>query len=114
MLFTAYQLPAAYTAYGLTPISPTYLELSKTQAEADLDEQARTLEAPGVSVRTRAIAGFPAESILDEAERQSADLIVMGTHGRTGNERLLWGSTAARVVGRAACPVLTAQTSEGD
>jgi universal stress protein A len=51
--------------------------------------------------------GDPAEMILRVAEEVHADLIVMGTHGRTGLSRLLMGSVAEQVVRRAPCPVLT-------
>jgi nucleotide-binding universal stress UspA family protein len=44
--------------------------------------------------------------ILDQARKAGADLIVVGTHGRTGLDRLLMGSVAERVIGFADCPVL--------
>lgn len=52
------------------------------------------------------LLGTPAGKILSVAEEQNVDLIVMGTHGRTGFGRLLMGSVAEAVVRRAACPVL--------
>jgi len=51
--------------------------------------------------------GDPVPAILDYARQSGADLIVMGTHGHTGFERALLGSTAERVLHKAACPVLT-------
>jgi nucleotide-binding universal stress UspA family protein len=51
--------------------------------------------------------GVPAEEIVNVAADRHCDLIVMGTHGRTGLGRLLMGSVAELVVRRAACPVLT-------
>jgi nucleotide-binding universal stress UspA family protein len=51
--------------------------------------------------------GSPTEEILRTAEEVQADLIVMGTHGRTGLERLLLGSVAEAVLRQAPCPVLT-------
>lgn len=45
--------------------------------------------------------------ILDEAQRAGSDLIVMGTHGRTGVERIFFGSVAEHVVRHAPCPVVT-------
>ncbi len=63
--------------------------------------------------------GDPVSVILRVAEERCADLIVMGTHGRTGIRRLLMGSVAEQVVRRAACPVVTvknpvpAETWEG-
>jgi universal stress protein A len=50
--------------------------------------------------------GNPGEEILDQASVHKADLIVMGTHGRTGLGRLLLGSVAEHVLRRANCPVL--------
>jgi len=54
--------------------------------------------------------GEPAAVILKVAQEIGADLIVMGTHGRTGLRRLLMGSVAERVVRKAPCPVLTVRT----
>jgi nucleotide-binding universal stress UspA family protein len=55
----------------------------------------------------RMITGDPADEIVALAEQEKADLIVMGTHGRTGLGRLLMGSVAEAVVRRARCPVFT-------
>ena len=51
--------------------------------------------------------GEPFVEILRLAKKESADLIVMGTHGRTGLDHILFGSTAEKVVRRSSCPVLT-------
>ena len=51
--------------------------------------------------------GDPATMILNVAQETGAGLIVMGTHGRTGLERLLMGSVAEQVMRKAPCPVLT-------
>ena len=51
--------------------------------------------------------GHPADEIIQYAKENQIDLIVMGTHGRTGIDRLLIGSVAEGVVRRAPCPVLT-------
>ena len=53
------------------------------------------------------LVGDPATAIVQAAEEEGADLIVMGTHGRTGLTRLLMGSVAEAVVRKAKCPVLT-------
>ena len=53
------------------------------------------------------LLGDPAKAIAGIAEREHVDLIVMGTHGRTGITRLLMGSVAESVVRQAKCPVLT-------
>lgn len=55
----------------------------------------------------RLLAGDAAEAIVRTAEAEGIDMIVIGTHGRTGLTRLLMGSVAEAVVRRASCPVLT-------
>jgi nucleotide-binding universal stress UspA family protein len=52
-------------------------------------------------------AGVPHLLIVQKAEEENADLIVMSTHGRTGFEQLMLGSVTAKVVARAGCPVLS-------
>ncbi len=51
--------------------------------------------------------GDPADEIVAEAERREGSLIVMGTHGRKGLNKVMFGSVAAEVVARASCPVMT-------
>jgi universal stress protein A len=53
------------------------------------------------------LVGDPATAIVHAAEKEEADLIVMGTHGRSGLSRLLMGSVAETVIRKAKCPVLT-------
>ncbi len=60
---------------------------------------------PGVPYEHHLVVGDPATSISELAKSQGADLIVMGTHGRTGLRRLLMGSVAEAIVRRAPCPV---------
>jgi nucleotide-binding universal stress UspA family protein len=57
--------------------------------------------------------GPPAEAIVRVAEERKADLIVMGTHGRTGLQHVLLGSVAEKVVRLASCPVLTVRYKGG-
>jgi nucleotide-binding universal stress UspA family protein len=95
-------LPAL--AYGEGVIAPD---------PATLFQEARDrlthLEVPDASVRAerRFEEGDAAPTILRVAQEIHADLIVMGTHGRTGLARMLMGSVAEQVVRKAACPVLT-------
>jgi nucleotide-binding universal stress UspA family protein len=67
-------------------------------------------EAPDVAIELRILEGEPAAEILDAAHETNCDLIVMGTHGRTGLRRLLMGSVAELVVRGALCPVLTVKS----
>lgn len=62
---------------------------------------------PAVPYEHRLVTGDPATAIVNLAEMEGADLIVMGTHGRSGLSRLLMGSVAEVVVRKAKCPVLT-------
>jgi nucleotide-binding universal stress UspA family protein len=57
--------------------------------------------------KTAIVTGIPYDEITATAARIDASLIVLGTHGRTGFDRILFGSTAERVVRSASCPVLT-------
>lgn len=76
------------------------------------EEQLKRLTLPGFTghASRRVKEGDPAAEILGLAQDLPADLIVMGTHGRTGLERLLMGSVAEQVVRKAPCPVLTVKT----
>ncbi len=57
--------------------------------------------------KTAIVTGIPYDEITATAAKIEASLIVLGTHGRTGLDRILFGSTAERVVRSATCPVLT-------
>lgn len=79
----------------------------KESAGRQLADLAKTMRRGGVRVSTRLVSGTPARGIVDVARRGHADLLVLGTHGRTGVRRFLLGSVAERVVRTARCPVLT-------
>jgi len=97
--------PLIIAAEGALPLEPD----SVARAEKD---QLDRLDVPDVGVRAeRQLAeGDPVTEILRVAGEIHADLIVMGTHGRTGLERLLLGSVAELVMRKAPCPVLTSRT----
>lgn len=59
------------------------------------------------AVQGRVLTGYAAEEVLRVAETEQADLIIMGTHGRKGIDRILFGSVAEKVVKSAKAPVLT-------
>lgn len=61
---------------------------------------------PSVSFEHRLTMGDPASEVVRIADEENAEMIVMGTHGRTGLTRLLMGSVAELIVRRASCPVL--------
>ncbi len=112
ILLHAYFLPVEFTAYGPIPTSPGYLQDVAGEAERRLLEAMEPLQAEGYRVETLAREGYPPEVIVGEARRLHADLIAMATHGRSGLEHLMLGSTAERVVQRAPCPVLTVRRQE--
>ena len=67
----------------------------------------RDIAPPGLVIETDVTMGPPATTIAEVARAQKCDLIVMGTHGRTGLAHLFMGSVAERVTRLAPCPVLT-------
>ncbi len=79
------------------------IETGAKQGIADYEERAK--EA-GLSVDTVIVSGTPFREIVETAKTQQVDLIVMGTHGRTGMHHMLIGSVAERVVRLAPCPVM--------
>jgi nucleotide-binding universal stress UspA family protein len=64
-----------------------------------------------IAYEHRLLEGEPAEKILELAQKEPVDLIVMGTHGTTGLARLLVGSVAESVLRKAPCPVLTVRAA---
>jgi len=78
-----------------------------TALQARLDETIAAVSRSGRTLRGHLVQGAPLEVILALAVRERSDLIVMGTHGRSGLGRLLLGSIAEHVVRTAPIPVLT-------
>lgn len=82
----------------------------QTQAEMALHQAKEQAESTGVSAHTKLVQGKPADCILKQA--QIHDLVVMGTHGRTGLDRLMLGSVAEGVIRRSQKPVLVVPCPE--
>ena len=80
---------------------------TRAYATKKLDALSATARKAGARVKTLLLEGVPAESIARSAKSQRADLVVIGTHGRTGLARFFVGSVAERVVSMAPCPVMT-------
>lgn len=99
----SYALPDGYILYSAKLLSAMMAEFQK-QLDAAKEEAKK---AGAVSVGTALLEGVAFEEILNFSEKGDYDLIVMGTHGRTGIRRALLGSVAEHVVREAACPVLT-------
>jgi len=94
------------TIDGEAAIAPRSEEYFK----AEQDKLESVSVPAGVRAERFVREGDPAGEILRAAQFTNADLIVMGTHGRTGLARLLAGSVAERVMRRSPCPVLTVPT----
>jgi nucleotide-binding universal stress UspA family protein len=80
---------------------------ARAWARKQLDRLVAKARAAKVRVRWMLLEGVAHEQIVRAARRQRADMMVMGTHGRTGIARFFLGSVAARVTAMAPCPVLT-------
>jgi nucleotide-binding universal stress UspA family protein len=107
ILVHAYHLPVEFTALGAVPVAPRLFADAAEQARERLEQDAKPLRSLGIRVETMAQEGYPPLVIEEAARSTNADLVAMGTHGRSGLRHLLLGSTAERVVQHAPCPVLT-------
>ena len=84
----------------------TFLELQSVEARSYLDRRADDLAKAGLAVDAVISRGDPARAIVSAARRLSADLVVVGTHGRAGTEAFWEGSVAAEVANRIRMPLL--------
>src|SRR5687767_6480194 len=103
------------TMFALEPaVSAATLEPFDDEA---LRRELRAFAGPAMDARSvpRIVvaSGTPATAILHHAAETRTDLVVLGTHGRTGFERLMLGSVTEKVVRRASCPVLTVPRGAG-
>lgn len=96
------------------PVNTAFLKQMQEESDRELVKLAHLAEKDGIACETRQVYGQPAASVARVAEEVRATLIVMGTHGRTGWDRLLLGSAAEAVVREAPCPVLTVRMSAKD
>ncbi len=75
--------------------------------ESYLSKAADSLRKNGIAVQTVVVSGKPAEEILDYANKNQVDLIIMSTHGRSGVSRWVLGSVTDKVVRHSGAPMLT-------
>ena len=87
-------------------------DMLEREGNAALDAVETVATEGGVPVERVQLDGSPAREIIRYAEKADCDLIVMGTHGRGGIDRLLLGSVAERVVRSSTVPVLTVRVDE--
>ncbi|MHB8578811.1 MAG: universal stress protein [Ignavibacteriaceae bacterium] len=91
---------------GQIAIPSVDLEMDKRAVE-ELEKLAMKEIPPEIKVSTIVKTGKPFIEIIETASEEKIDLIIISTHGHTGMEHILFGSTAEKVVRKAPCPVLT-------
>ncbi len=88
-------------------LAPQIIDKAETETNEHLKSVKKKAERKGISCEIIAHEGEePYRFIVDEAARLKADMIIMGSHGRTGLKRLMMGSVTSRVIGHAPCKVL--------
>ena len=112
-----YEFPIVATVDGIMvpPEDLTALEevnnRLKEEAKKEIERFADKIKEGGVSVSTHVLEGEPFEEILDFAEENGNDLIIVGAHGKSGLKRLLIGSVSEKVVRKARVPVLVVRVN---
>jgi len=110
------KLHVVHVIYDIAKATGWYVpHVSMDQMYKDIEQGAKKeLENFGVeelsgvkNIERSVIMGVPHEEIVNFANKNRIDLIIMGTHGRKGIDRILFGSTASQIVRFAPCPVLT-------
>jgi len=96
---------------GTAMLPPSYWQELETDLEQRLEESLKRLDDVGLQGEPLIVHGVPFQMIIEVAEGRDVDLIVMGTHGRTGLTHVLMGSVAEKVVRLAPCPVLVTRGS---
>jgi len=105
ILFDDSALVSSYMLHSAFRNLSTDLEKgAKEQLQKFLDKYSKLSE---INFSSKLLKGSPFLEIINEARNFEADMIVIGTHGRTGIEHVLFGSTAENVVRKAPCPVFT-------
>ncbi|ETX05969.1 universal stress protein [Candidatus Entotheonella palauensis] len=98
-----------------TEVSLTaYFSEMQASAQRGMETYQKQVTDAGLPVDMFVLVGVPFRKIIETAANEGADLIVMGTHGRTGVPHLMLGSVAERVVRLAPCPVLVTRKTHAD
>ena len=105
LLYVIHLTPLAMGDIGVSGLVP-YLDEMETDAQQRMQALLNRVHQEGLQGETAVVQGVPFQSIVDMAENKNVDMIVMGTHGRTGLTHALMGSVAEKVVRLAPCPVL--------
>lgn len=100
-------LKARIIVLRIAPTGSSEADVAERQeAERYVEQQVAVLRAQGLSVDGLCLEGQPVDAILATAQDQGAKLIVLATHGRSGLARLVFGSTATKIVNESPIPVL--------
>jgi nucleotide-binding universal stress UspA family protein len=110
IIVSAFTPVAARVAAGDSPEAADWNVGGDLLVEGVLRDATGHTAASGISVETRAVRGDPADAIIDVAEQEGADLIVVGNKGMTGARRFLLGSVPNKVSHHAPCSVLIVRT----
>lgn len=95
----------------ISVIKPSYGVERRAEAEQAVERVVAHMNSEGISAEATVLDGHPAEIIAGVARDKNADLIVTGSHGRTGLERVLLGSTSERILNETPCAVLVVKAS---
>ena len=93
---------------GVWP-SPAFIDDLETAITGNMEGYLARVTAAGLAGEIAVVHGVPFQEILDTAKARQVDLIIMGTHGRTGLTHVFLGSVAEKGVRLAPCPVLVAR-----
>ena len=99
-----------WSKYEMTALSNEVYDFAKKEASKLLDDLVERAKRLGIEAEGKWVEGPPFVEIIHMAKKMNADLIIMGTHGRTGLSNIVIGSQAERVVRQAPCPVLTVKS----
>jgi len=105
-------ITGAWSSEAFVPNMPELLGQLIDAAQEQMGALKKRLAAHGFVVETDVLKGQPAQTIVEHAQANAFDLIVMGTHGRSGLSHVFMGSIAERVVQKAPCAVLTVREAD--
>ena len=94
--------------------SPAFVDELEVVITSDMESYLARVTSAGLAGEMTVVHGVPFQEILDTAKARQVDLIIMGTHGRTGLSHVLSGSVTEKVVRLAPCPVLIARQPTPD
>lgn len=105
--------PVIYAEGMVLPAAMENLDrVSEEHARGELDKIAEEVRGHDVACDTHVLLGHPSDEIVNYAKKKETDLLLITTHGRTGLQHFLLGSTAERILRHAPCPVMVVRDQE--